>query len=210
MPPVFSCGMVSKSAKVVLGLTFGLSSSTILLVPHRRDFSTLNQKVRINRGIRAADVRLIGSNGENIGVISTLDAIKKAEDEGLDLIEISPNATPPVAKIMDYGKFQYVESKKDRDAKAKSHTTETKSLQIKIGTGEHDLALKAKKATEWLKEGHRVQMELFLSGRAKYMKEGFLKERLNRILVLIAADYKIADGPRRGPKGLAVVLERQK
>ncbi|MEK7134334.1 MAG: translation initiation factor IF-3 [Patescibacteria group bacterium] len=168
----------------------------------------MNQRVRINRGIRAAEVRLIGSNGENIGVVSTDEALKKAEAEQLDLIEISPNAVPPVAKIMDYGKFQYVESKKERDAKAKSHTTETKSLQIKIGTGEHDLALKAKKATEWLKEGHRVQMELFLSGRAKYMKEDFLKERLNRILVLIAGDYKIADGPRRGPKGLSVVLER--
>ncbi len=156
------------------------------------------------------EVRLLGSNGENIGVVSTDEAIRKAETEGLDLIEISPNAVPPVAKIMDYGKFLYEQSKKERDAKAKSHTTETKSLQIKIGTGEHDLALKAKKATEWLKEGHRVQLELFLSGRAKYMKEDFLKERLNRILVLVAENYKIADGPRRGPKGLSVVLERQK
>lgn len=155
-------------------------------------------------------MRLLGSDGENIGVVSTEEALRKAEAEGLDLIEISPNATPPVAKIMDYGKFQYEQSKKDRDAKAKSHTTETKSLQIKIGTGEHDLALKAKRATEWLKEGHRVQMELFLSGRAKYMKEDFLKERLNRILVLVAENYKIADGPRRGPKGLSVVLEKQR
>jgi len=142
--------------------------------------------------------------------MKTLEAVKAAEALMLDLIEISPNAAPPIAKIMDYGKFQYEQNKKGKEAKAKAHVTETKSLQIKIGTGEHDLALKAKKATEWLKEGHRVQMELFLSGRAKYMREDFLKERLNRILVLVAEEYKIADGPKRGPKGLLLVIERAK
>ena len=129
---------------------------------------------------------------------------------GLDLIEISPNAKPPVAKIMEYGKFQYEEQKKRREIKAKSHTTETKSVQVKIGTGDHDMQLKAKKAAEWLGEGHRVKVDLFLWGRYKYMEFAFLKERLERFLKLIPADYKLADTIQKSPKGLACVIERAK
>jgi translation initiation factor IF-3 len=131
-----------------------------------------------------------------------------ANESGIDLIEISPNAKPPIAKLMEYGKFQYSENKKLKAAKAKSKVTETKNVQVKIGTGEHDLDLKAKKASEWLKEGHRVKIELFLSGRSKYMEFNFLRERMERILRLISEEYRIADAPKKGPKGLVVVIER--
>lgn len=168
----------------------------------------MKEQVRINNQIRARELRVIDDTGENIGVLPFEEALKRAREKTLDLIEISPNAIPPVAKIMDYGKYQYEESKKQKEVRTKTHTTETKTLQIKIGTGEHDLELKAKNASRWLKEGHRVKLDLFLAGRAKYMKEDFLKERLNRILVLVTEEYKVADGPKRGPKGLMVVLER--
>lgn len=153
-------------------------------------------------------MRVIGANGENFGIISTEEALAKARESGLDLIEISPNAVPPVAKIMDYGKFQYEQKKKERTAKSPS--IETKSLQIKIGTSEHDLSLKAKRAGEFLKEGHRLKVELFLEGRAKYLDKKFLEGRLNRLLNLIPENFKIADGPKRSPKGLMVILERSK
>ena len=166
------------------------------------------QKARINHQIKAPLLRVIGPQGENYGVISFSDAIKKAQEFGQDLIEISPTATPPVAKIMDFGKYQYDESKKLKAAKSRAHTTEVKSLQVKIGTGEHDLGLKARKASEWLKEGNRVKIDLFLSGRAKYMEFNFLKERLNRVLMLVTEEYKIAEGPIKGPKGITVILER--
>ncbi len=163
--------------------------------------------VRINHQIRASEVRVIGPEGENIGVLSLSEALGRAQDAGLDLIEISPNAVPPVAKIMDYGKFHYTEQKKRREMKAKSHSTETKSVQVKIGTGDHDLALKAKKAAQWLGEGHRVKVDLFLWGRYKYMEFAFLKERLERFLKLIPAEYKLADPIAKSPKGLTTVLE---
>ena len=89
----------------------------------------------------------MGETGENFGVMKMQDALLKAESQGLDLIEISPNAVPPIAKIMDFGKYQYAENKKQKAAKAKSHVTEVKSIQVKVGTGEHDLALKAKQAS---------------------------------------------------------------
>ncbi|MBP9711012.1 MAG: translation initiation factor IF-3 [Candidatus Pacebacteria bacterium] len=163
---------------------------------------------RINHQIRSAEVRVIGAEGENLGVLALSEAISQAEALGLDLIEISPNAVPPVAKIMEYGKFQYEQQKKRREIKAKSHTTETKSVQVKIGTGENDLNLKARKATEWLAEGHRVKVDLFLWGRYKYMEFNFLKDRLEQFLKLIPGDYKLAEPIGKSPKGLSTVLER--
>lgn len=165
-------------------------------------------RTRINREITARELRVIGAEGENLGVISLSEALKAAEAAGLDLIEISPNAVPPVAKVMDYGKFQYEQKKKDSVARAKSKVSETKEVQIKVGTGENDMRLKAKKAAEWLAEGHRVRAELFLKGRYKGMDEGFLKVRLEKFLMLVPYAYKIADPIAKSPKGFAAIIER--
>ncbi len=170
----------------------------------------MNKYIRINENIRAKELRVLGADGAALGVLSLEDALSKTNELGLDLIEISPMAKPPVAKIMDYGKFQYELKKKQKEIKAKSHTTETKSAQVKIGTGENDLNLKARRVSGWLNEGHRVKIDLFLWGRYKYMEFSFLKERLERFLNLITEDYKVADKIRKSPKGLTVVLERNK
>ena len=133
-----------------------------------------------------------------------------AQDAGLDLIEISPLANPPVAKIMDYGRFQYDENKKQKASKATAKVVEVKNIQIKIGTGDNDLSLKAKKASEWLEDGQQVKVELFLSGRSKFLKDDFLNERLQRYLNLISVDFKITVPIKRGPKGPALVIEKKK
>ncbi len=166
------------------------------------------ERIRVNHQIRASEVRVLDADGENIGVLPLSEALNRAHDAGLDLIEISPNANPPVAKIMDFGKFQYEENKRAKVVKSKTHEVEVKSIQVKIGTGEHDLALKAKKASEWLAEGNRVRLELFLPGRAKYLDPKFLEERLERLLVLLTEKYKISEKPQKGPKGLSVIVER--
>ncbi len=166
------------------------------------------QKVRINKEIRAAELRVIGEDGNNLGVIPLQQALDAAKTAGLDLIEVSPGATPPVAKIMDYGKFQYLEQKKDREIRAKSHVTETKSVQIEVGTGENDLMRKARQSAGWLKEGHRVRIELFLKGRYKYMDPAFLKERLKRFVLLVPEDYRVAEDVQKGPKGFTMIIEK--
>ncbi len=166
--------------------------------------------VNINGQIRAKELRVIGANGENYGVISTVEALTHAKDAGMDLIEISPGAVPPVAKIMDYGKFQYDQKKKIKVQKAKAHNVEVKGIQIKVGTDENDLTIKAKKSSEWLNEGHRVKIELFLPGRSKYLDETFLKDRIGRILKLITVDYKITEDIKKVPKGLSVMIEKAK
>lgn len=169
-----------------------------------------NLRERINNQIRAQEVRVISNEGVNLGVLSLKDALAQANSLGLDLIEISPNTNPPIVKIADYGKYKYEQNKKQKKAKAGAKTTETKSVQIKIGTGDNDLALKAKKASEWLKEGHRIKVELFLSGRSKYMADQFLKERLERVLHLITENFKIAEDYKKGPKGPIITIEKEK
>jgi len=162
----------------------------------------------MNEGIRAKEVRVIGPEGENFGVLSIAEALAKSRESGLDLIEVSANANPPVCRITDYGKFKYEQKKKDKEMKAKARVTETKEAQVKIGTSTNDMNIKAEKIADWLREGHRVKIDLFLWGRYKYMEFNFLKERLERFLAIIPESYKIADEIKKSPKGLSVTLER--
>ncbi len=169
-----------------------------------------NDRVRINEEIRVPEVRVVGNEGENLDVMTTRDAIAKARAQGLDLIEISPKAKPPVAKITDYGKYSYEAKKKAKEMKAKQHRTETKVAQVKIGTGENDLKRKAGKIALWLANGDRVKVDLFLWGRYKYMDFKFLKDRLEKFLAIIPESFKIADEIKKSPKGLTTVIELDK
>ncbi|OGF64366.1 translation initiation factor IF-3 [Candidatus Giovannonibacteria bacterium RIFCSPHIGHO2_02_42_15] len=132
-----------------------------------------------------------------------------AQEKGLDLIEISPTAKPPVVKIMDYGKWQYQEERKRRDASKKSHDVQIREVRLGLGTSEHDLEMKAKKIGEFLDAGDKVKIELVLRGRARYLDKKFINERLERILHFIPRDYKVAEGPKSGPKGIFVLIEKK-
>lgn len=166
-------------------------------------------RVKINHQIKAPELRVITVDGDNLGVLSLSAALAESQKRQLDLIEISPTAVPPVAKIMDYGKYLYDEKKKQKVSKLKTLTTEVKNIQVKIGTGDHDLELKAKRISEWLSEGNRVKVDLFLVGRSKYMDQNFLKERLERVLKLITVEYKVGQDVAKGPKGLTIIIEKK-
>lgn len=196
-------------------LTPLIFDKTCLLIHNQINLRKPNQgyrgpdtRTKINKAIRAPELRVVGPEGENLGTLPLADALKKADELKLDLIEISPKAKPPVAKITDYGEWRYETKRKASAAKAKAHVTETKSAQVKIGTGEHDQQLKAKRIAEWLEEGHRVKIDLFLWGRYKYMEPNFLKERLDRFMKIIPAEYKIADPIKKSPKGFTATIER--
>lgn len=165
-------------------------------------------QVRMNESIRAKEVRCLGPEGENFGILPLQEALAKARELGLDLIEISPNAQPPVCKITDYGKFKYEQKKKDKEVKQRAKVTETKEAQVKIGTSNNDMNIKAQKIASWLREGHRVKIDLFLWGRYKYMEFNFLKERLERFLAIIPEGFKLAEEIKKSPKGLSVTIER--
>lgn len=168
----------------------------------------IDDRVRINDQIFAPEVRVLADEGENLGLMSSKEALEIAESRGLDLVEVSGKSKPPIVKITDYGQFKYEKKKKDRESRAKQKTTETKTIQVKPNTSEGDLVVKAKNISKWLKEGHRVKLDLFLRGRSKYMEQDFLKERMERVLHFVSESYKIADGPKKSPKGLSAVLER--
>jgi translation initiation factor IF-3 len=168
-------------------------------------------KVSINNQIRAFEMRVIDQNGKNLGLISKEEALRLAVEAGLDLIEVSSSVNPPICKIADYGKHTYEMSKKKKEVKSKQVSSETKNIQISVEISDNDLMIKAKRAAEWLKESHRVKIELQLKGRTKYMEDSFLRERLNRILAIIPCEYKIAEPVKKvGNKSYIVVLEKMK
>ena len=155
-------------------------------------------------------MRVVDENGANLGIIELQQALQIAQEKGLDLIEISPNVSPPIAKIMDYGKYQYQEKKKAQESAKKAKEVETKNIRLKIGTSQHDLEVKAKQASEFLKEGHRIKVGLLLRGQAKYLDKNFLNEKIERILPLITENCKVVDGPKPGPTGISIIVEKIK
>jgi translation initiation factor IF-3 len=147
------------------------------------------QEHRTNSMIRVPAVRLVGDNVE-VGVYPIQDALKMAQDQALDLVEISPNADPPVCKIIDYNKFLYEKKKKEKEMKAKSKASEVKEIRFTPNTDDHDFDFKAKHAEKFLKEGDKVKAYVQFKGRAIQFKERgellLLKfaERLNEVGVL--------------------------
>ena len=128
------------------------------------------QEHRTNHMIRVPQVRLVGDNVE-VGVYSTQEALKMAQDQQLDLVEISPNADPPVCKIIDYNKFLYEKKKKEKEMKAKSKASEVKEIRFTPNTDDPDFDFKAKHAEKFLKEGNKVKAYVQFKGRAIQFKE---------------------------------------
>ena len=170
--------------------------------------------IRINEDIKSPEVRLLDESGGNLGVVKTRDAVTKARSINLDVVEISAAATPPVAQMMDYGKYQYEQNKlrKDRfeSTKLASRKSETKMTQIKPNTSKDILDMRAKKSRQWLDEGYRVQINLFLRGREKGMDEGVLKSKLSQFTELIPEPYAIIENIRKSPKGYSILIQPSK
>ena len=137
--------------------------------------------LRTNRQIRAHEVRLIDENGEQKGVMRTYDAIRMAEEAGLDLVEVSPNANPPVCKILDFGKYRYEMEKKQRDAKRNQTVIKVKEIRMQPKIDKHDLETKSKFISEFLQEGNKVKVSIRFRGRELTHPE-LGKDVLDRIL----------------------------
>lgn len=121
--------------------------------------------MRVNREIRAPKLRVIGDDGQQIGVITRDDALKMARDAGLDLVEISPNSVPPVAKIVDYGKFRYDQTKREKENKKAQHVIKVKEIKLKPNIDQHDLETKINNAIKFFEKGHKVKLTLMYRGR---------------------------------------------
>ncbi len=120
---------------------------------------------RINKRIRALNVRVIGADGSQIGVITTREALVLAEKAKLDLVEVAPNAQPPVCKIIDYGKFRYDQTKREKESKKAQHQVKVKEVKLKPNIDEHDFLTKQKRARSFLEKGNKVKVSCFFRGR---------------------------------------------
>lgn len=127
----------------------------------------MNSNYAVNNQIRTREVRLIGEQGEQLGVISTLDALRKAQNAGLDLVAINSKSNPPVCKILDYGKFKYDQSRKEKELARKNRESriELKEIQLRPTTDDNDIKIKAKKAQSFLEKGDKVKLVLRFKGR---------------------------------------------
>ncbi|QJC36000.1 translation initiation factor IF-3 [Enterobacteriaceae endosymbiont of Donacia cincticornis] len=135
---------------------------------------------KINKNIRSKIVRLIGLNGEQIGIINLKEALKKAENTGFDLVEISPNSTPPVCRIMDYGKFLYIKNKASKEQKKKQKIIHLKEIKFRPSTDTEDYRIKLRNVIRFIKNGDKVKITLRFRGREMmHTKLGF--SMLNRI-----------------------------
>jgi len=121
--------------------------------------------LRINRQIRAPKVRVIGKDGGQLGILTLPEALIQAEQEGLDLVEIAPSADPPVCKIIDFGKYRYQLTKKEKEQKKSQHQVKVKEIKIKPNTDEHDLLVKTKHAREFIAKGNKVRVTCMFRGR---------------------------------------------
>ena len=119
----------------------------------------------LNEDIHDREVRLIGSEGEQLGIMSSAEALKIADEQGLDLVKISPQATPPVCKLMNYGKFRFEQSKREKEARKNQHVVEIKEIRMSPGIDTNDLNVKMRNAMKFLKEGNRVKVTVRFRGR---------------------------------------------
>ena len=140
------------------------SSPQFCLEPRRTEIAA-EKKVPVNKLITAKEVRVIGPEGEQLGILARQDAIDAAEERGLDLVEVASNADPPVCRIMDYGKFKYQQSKKAQLAKKKQKIIQIKEIKVRPKTDSHDLEVKARHAKKFLAEGNKIKVTVRFRGR---------------------------------------------
>lgn len=166
---------------------------------------TQGSQLRANDRIKYTPVMLIDEKGEHRGEVPLKVAKEIAIKAGLDLVEVSPKARPPVCKILDYGKLQYVQSKQQRQQQANQKKTVTKGIRIGIRTDSHDLDFKKKQAEKFLEKGNKVKLEIILRGREKAHQD-LAKENMLEFLDIIGIPYKIEDEIKKVPRGFNVVI----
>ncbi|MFC1700836.1 translation initiation factor IF-3 [Patescibacteria group bacterium] len=165
-------------------------------------------RARTNEYIRISPIRLIDEKGQNLGIVETEKALQMAREKKLDLIEIAPTAKPPVCRIMSYGKYQYEKTRLEKQKKSNQKKTETKGIRIGIRTGKHDLETKVKQIEKFLKQGHKIKIEIILRGREKANLD-FAAEKMKEFIKLIPSKIKIEQDIKKQPRGLNMTIANE-
>jgi len=165
--------------------------------------------VRINRQIRISPVRVISAEGNQMGIMAVEDALASAESSGLDLVEVAPNARPPVVRIMDYGKFKYEEARKARLARKKQHQIHIKEVKFRPGIEPHDFEFKVRNARRFLEEGNKVKATMMFRGRQMALPE-LGREVLKRVAENLQDVGKVEVEPSMEGRTMTMVLGPKK
>ena len=168
----------------------------------------IKQELLINEQIRAREVQLISDNGEKLGTLAINKALEIAEEKKLDLVLVSPNSQVPVCKIMNYGKYKFEQSKKEKEAKKKQKVQETKELRITPNIEEHDFGFKAKNARKFLEDGNKVKITVRFRGRElNNTKMG--EEVLNKFIENLADISSVEKSPKLEGKNMFIILAKK-
>jgi translation initiation factor IF-3 len=171
--------------------------------------SAVGQEPRVNHQIRVEKVRLIDGEGNMVGVVSVAEAIKMAEAAGLDLVEVSPNAAPPVCKLQDYGKYKYMLQKKANEARKKQKIIQVKEIKLRPMIDKHDLEVKMKAVHKFLDEGDKVKFTLRFRGREMSHQELGVR-LLNQVKELLADKIKVESEPRLEGRQMVMMVSPSK
>jgi translation initiation factor IF-3 len=176
-----------------------------LFHPEEARAITTEKRVRVNRQIRISPVRVIDVDGEQLGILSVEDALERAEDRGLDLVEVAPNARPPVVRIMDYGKFKYEEARKARAARKRQHQIQIKEVKMRPGIEAHDFQFKLRHARRFLEEGNKVKATMMFRGRQMAHPE-LGREVLTQVAEALEDVGKIESQPMLEGRNMTMIL----
>ncbi len=167
--------------------------------------TVIKKRTRLNESIRVPQVRIIDEEGNQAGVMDTRDALGRARDAGLDLVEVSPNAKPPVVKIVDWGKYNYQQTKQRKQSQKKNKSLDIKQIRFGLKIGEHDLEIKLKKVRSFLEVGHKVKITAFFRGREMAHKEiGY--DLLDKVLKKIEDIAVVEQEPQFSGKYLSILV----
>ena len=165
----------------------------------------ISTSIRINEEIRAQSLRVIGPKGDQLGILSRSEALRIAAEAGVDLVEISPNADPPVVKVIDWGKYQYQKMKELQKSRKNSRTAELKQMRMGLKIGANDLEIKLRKIREFLSEGHKVKILVVFRGREMAHQElGY--EMIDRIISQLEGDSIVEQQPLMAGRNLSIVI----
>lgn len=165
----------------------------------------ISQTTRLNGAIRAANLRVIDEDGSQLGVLSRNEALELAQEKGLDLVEVSPNADPPVCKIVDWGKYNYQKTKQLQKSKQNTKALEVKQMRFGLKISEHDLGVKLRKVTGFLEAGHKVKLTVFFRGRENAHKElGF--KLAEKVIEMFGETINVDQQPQLSGKQLSFVI----
>ncbi len=174
-------------------------------LPQESSSTNKQPRTRINRMIRISPVRVIGDDGQQLGVLAIEEALAAAQERGLDLVEVAPLARPPVVKIMDYGKFKFEQAKAARAAKKKQHVIHLKEVKYRPGIDDHDFDFKTRHAREFLQDGNKVKVTMMYRGRQMaHIELG--REVLDRVATELKDIAKIEQDPRLEGRNMSMVL----